>query len=174
MARYLGQHSPSHATTRDVINKSLSGIDRPQVSFISLVPFLLIAFGLAWGILTLFIFLPEQMTDTVGELTGQHPLFFLAVYAPAIAALTITTCQVDIRGLRRFLSRLLLWRCSLAWYAFLLFGIPFLFFCGSAMKGNLFAEPFLPILQRRVFMIASLAAFYSVSSIFEVHVDTTT
>ena len=91
MARYLGQHSPSHATTRDVINKSLSGIDRPQVSFISLVPFLLIAFGLAWGILTLFIFLPEQMTDTVGELTGQHPLFFLAVYAPAIAALTITT-----------------------------------------------------------------------------------
>jgi membrane protease YdiL (CAAX protease family) len=106
------------------------------------VPFLLVAFGLAWGILALFIFLPDKMTALFGELTGQHPLFFLAVYAPAIAAFIIVTYCSGAVGLRRYLARLLLWRCSRAWYAFLIIGIPLLFFSGAALKGNLFAEPF--------------------------------
>ena len=116
--------------------------DRGQIPFFSLVPFLLVAFGLAWGILALFIFLPDQMTTLFGELTGQHPLFFLAVYAPAIAAFIVVTYYGGARGLRRYLTRLLLWRCSPAWYAFLIIGIPLLFFGGSALKGNLFSEPF--------------------------------
>ena len=78
-----------------------SGADRRQIPFISLVPFLLIAFGLAWGILALFIFLPNQMTEVFGELTGQHPLFFLAVYAPAIAAFIVVTYNSGLRGLRK-------------------------------------------------------------------------
>lgn len=127
---------------------SSPGIDRGQVPFISLVPFLLITFGMAWGILALFIFLPDQMTAKFGELTGQHPLFFLAVYAPAIAAFIVVTYNGGTAGLRRYLTRLLLWRCSPAWYAFLIIGIPLLFFGGSALKGNLFAEPFpLPSFQ---------------------------
>ena len=116
--------------------------DREPVPFHALVPFLLAAFGLAWGILALFIFLPEQMTPLFGELTGQHPLFFLAVYAPAIAAFSVVAYFGGAGVLRRFLSRLLLWRCSPAWFAFLLFGIPLVFIVGSAWKGNLFAEPF--------------------------------
>ena len=115
---------------------------RHQIPFFSLAPFLLIAFSLAWGILALFIFLPDQMTGIFGELTGQHPLFFLAVYAPAIAAFIIVTYKTGSGGLRRYLSRLLLWRCSLVWYAFLIIGIPLLFIAGSALKGNLFTEPF--------------------------------
>jgi len=113
-----------------------------QLSFIALVPFLLIAFGLAWGILALFIFLPDKITALFGELTGQHPLFFLAIYAPAIAAFIIVFYYGGDRGLRRYLTRLLLWRCSPAWYAFLIIGIPLLFYGGAALKGNLFAEPF--------------------------------
>jgi membrane protease YdiL (CAAX protease family) len=113
-----------------------------QVPFSSLGTFLLIAFGLAWGILALFIFLPDQMTSLFGELTGQHPLFFLAVYAPAIAAFIIVINYGGVGGFRCYLARLWLWRCSPAWYAFLIFGIPLLFFGGSALKGNLFAEPF--------------------------------
>ena len=35
-------------------------------------------------------------------------------------------------GLRSFLSRLLLWRCSIIWYAFLFLGIPLIFYCGAA------------------------------------------
>ncbi|MGF1602530.1 MAG: CPBP family intramembrane glutamic endopeptidase [Thermosynechococcaceae cyanobacterium] len=113
-----------------------------QIPFISLAPFLLITFGVAWGILGLFILLPKPMVAMFGELTGQHPLFFLAVYAPAIAAFIVITYHAGAGGLRRYLSRLLLWRCSLAWYVFLIIGIPLLFFSGSVLKGNLFTEPF--------------------------------
>ena len=116
--------------------------NRRQVPLIALVPFLLIAFGLAWGILALFIFLPNQMIKIFGELTGQHPLFYLAVYAPAIAAFIVVTYYSGLGGLRCYLARLLLWRCSPAWYVFLIVGIPLVFFGGAALKGNLFTEPF--------------------------------
>jgi len=116
--------------------------NRHQVPLISLVPFLLIAFGLAWGILALFIFLPNQMTRIFGELTGQHPLFYLAVYAPAIAAFIVVIYYGGLEGLRRYLSRLLLWRCTRIWYVFLIVGIPLVFVGGAALKGNLFTEPF--------------------------------
>ena len=78
--------------------KNLSVAEKYKVSFISLLPFLLISFGLAWGILGLFIFLPDQMTPVFGELTGQHPLFFLSVYAPAIAAFVVIAYNGGING----------------------------------------------------------------------------
>jgi len=121
---------------------NVSSAGKDQIPFISLAPFLLIAFGLAWGILALFIFLSDRMTEMFGELTGQHPLFFLAVYSPAIAAFIIVTYNGGAESLRRLFTRLLFWRCSPGWYVFLIIGIPLLFFGGSALKGNLFAEPF--------------------------------
>jgi hypothetical protein len=48
-----------------------SDIGDRQVPFTSLAPFLLITFGLAWGILALFILLPNPMIAMFGELTGQ-------------------------------------------------------------------------------------------------------
>jgi membrane protease YdiL (CAAX protease family) len=113
-----------------------------RVPFRSFTPFLLISFGLAWGILGLYILLPEQMGAVFGQLTGNHPLFFLAVYAPAIAAFTIVVRYGGFTGLRRFFGRVLLWRCSAAWYAFLIIGIPLIFIGGSWLRGNLFTEPF--------------------------------
>jgi uncharacterized protein len=124
------------------MNIDPSGVNRSHVPFISLAPFLLMTFGLAWGILGLFILLPKPMVAIFGELTGQHPLFFLAVYAPAIAAFIVIIYYRGVRGLRRYLTRLLLWRCSPGWYAFLSIGIPVVFISGSGLKGNLLAEPF--------------------------------
>ncbi len=116
--------------------------DACRVPFRSFVPFLLISFGLAWGVLGLYIFLSERMEALFGQLTGNHPLFFLAVYAPAIAAFAVVASRGGLEGVRRFLGRALLWRCSAAWYAFLIVGIPLVFIGGSALRGNLFAEPF--------------------------------
>jgi uncharacterized protein len=122
--------------------KAQASADQPQVRFAALAPFLLISFALAWGIMALFIFLPAPMTRLFGELTGQHPLFFLAVWAPAIAAFAVVFQQAGVNGLKRYLRRLLLWRTSGPWYAFLLIGIPLLFLCGSALKGNLLTDSF--------------------------------
>src|SRR6056300_1873552 len=89
-----------------------------RIPFRTLVPFLLISFGLAWGIVGLYVFLPEPMGAMFGQLTGNHPLFYLAVYAPAIAAFTLVARTGGREGLQAFLGRALLWRCSAAWYAF--------------------------------------------------------
>ena len=112
-----------------------------EVPFRALVPFLAMAFGLAWGIFAVFIFAPG-VAALFGEISGSHPLFILAVYAPAIAAFAIVVFHGGRAGLRRFLSRLLLWRCSPWWYGFLVLGIPLIYILGSATKGNLLAGGF--------------------------------
>lgn len=124
-----------------------------RVPFCSLTPYLLISFGLAWGILALYIFLPEPM----GAVFGHHPLFFLAVYAPAIAAFTLVAINGGPTGLRRFLGRALHWRCSAAWYAFLIIGVPLIFITGSALRGNLFTEPF-PFASFQALLVALVLA----------------
>jgi len=129
---------------RAITVNALASREPESLSPRALLPFFMITFTLAWGILALFIFLPEQMIATVGQLSGRHPLFFLAVYAPAIAAWIIVARDAGPGGFRRYLSRVLLWRCSPGWWAFLLIGIPVIFIAGSWYKGNLFDEP-LPI-----------------------------
>lgn len=107
----------------------------------ALLPFLAITFGLAWGLVALLVIFPAQLTRVFGDVSGTNPLFVLAVYAPALAGFTIVVFQGGVAGLRRYLSRLSLWRCPPAWYAFLLLGIPFLFFSGAWLKGGLSEQP---------------------------------
>jgi membrane protease YdiL (CAAX protease family) len=123
----------------------------------SLIPFLLIVFGLAWSLFALFVFATEWVVATFGPLSGHHPLFVLAVYAPAIAALLLVGLHSGGQGLLRFLSRLLLWRAPLRWYAFLLLAFPAVSFAGAALKGNaasapLFTEPAAVLLPAIAFM----------------------
>ena len=108
----------------------------------SLLPFLAITFSLTWGIAALLVLFPEPLEAVFGELSMTNPLFILAVYAPAFAAFILVVRQGGVERLRRFLSRLLLWRCPLAWYVYLVAGIPFLMYCGVAMKGTLGDDPF--------------------------------
>ncbi len=128
-----------------------------HIPFRSFCPFLLISFGLAWGILGSYILLPQWMGAWFGQLTGNHPLFFLAVYAPAIASFILVVHHGGLAGMRRFLGRALLWRCSIAWYSFLVIGIPLIFIVGSSMRGNLFTEPF-PFASIRTLLIALVLA----------------
>ncbi len=132
--------------------------EKYRMPFRSIVPFLLISFGLAWSILGLYVFLPECMGAVFGQLTGNHPLFYLAVYSPAIAAFVLVARTDGIAGLRRFLGRALLWRCSAAWYAFLVIGIPLIFIAGSALRGKFLSEPFPFASMQSVFAALFLAA----------------
>lgn len=72
-----------------MMNIGPSNAERSPVPFIALVPFLLITFGLAWGILAMFILWPAPLVMLFGEVSGQHPLFILAVWSPAIAAFSV-------------------------------------------------------------------------------------
>jgi uncharacterized protein len=129
----------------------MSGIDRMEkcddgqrpdtIASKQLFLFLLIVFGLAWSLFALFVFATDWVVATFGELSGRHPLFILAVYAPAIAALMLTGLTAGRSGVVRFLSRLLLWRASPWWYVFLLSGFPAISFTGAALKGNAMTAP---------------------------------
>lgn len=113
-----------------------------QVPFSALFPFLMIAFSIAWGILALFIWPTDRFIALVGKISGTHPLFFLAVYAPAIAAILLVLWHGGLRGLAAYLSRLALWRCGWSWLGFVLFGIPLIYAAGSLAKGPLWGNPF--------------------------------
>ena len=75
-----------------------------------MLPFLLLVFGLAWSVFALFVLATDWVVSTFGEVSGSHPLFILAVYAPAIAALLLVGIGAGLAGIRGFVSRLFLWR----------------------------------------------------------------
>jgi uncharacterized protein len=132
--------------------------NRARVPFTALLPYLLITFGVAWGVLALYIFLPGRIIARFGEISASHPGFVLAVWSPAIAAFAVVLYYGGLRGLWHFLSRLLLWRCPPGWYAYLLAGFPLVFIAGSAVKGNLLTDPFhfdgiAPLLAAMAFML---------------------
>lgn len=106
--------------------------------------FLPATFLATWGIVGSYIFFPEAMAARFGQISGSHPLFFLATWSPAIAGLTLVVFYTRARGLRAFLSRLLIWRCSPAWWLFILFGVPLVFVTGSLIKGGPVLAPLPP------------------------------
>lgn len=103
----------------------------------SLTPFLAMTFAIAWGLFALMALFPHWVTATFGPLSGHHPLFVLAVYAPAIAAFVLVLRRAGVRGLARYLTRLLLWRAGASWWLLLLLGIPLIYIASAALQGTL-------------------------------------
>ena len=101
----------------------------------ALLPFFLLTFGIAWGVLALFMAMPDRLTALFGPVSASNPLFILAVWAPAISAVVLVLGAAGPGGLVRYLSRLLLWRAPPVWYLFLLLGIPAIYYAGAALKG---------------------------------------
>ena len=104
-------------------------------------PFLLITFGLTWGLASLLLFFNDQIVAIFGEVSPSNPIYILAVYAPAIAAFILVWRYYGLRGIGSFLRRLTLWRMSLYWWLFLIIGTPVLFYMASAITGTI-TDPF--------------------------------
>ena len=117
-----------------------------------LIPFFFITFAVTWGILGLYIFAPETMVRLFGNLTGRHPLFYMAVYAPAIAELAVLVYRQGVGSLPRFLSRLLLWRASIWWYAMMALFLPLVFHVSALFN---------PDALNTLFPFASVSAYLS-------------
>jgi hypothetical protein len=101
-------------------------------------------FLVTWAIVGSYILFPEAMAARFGQISGSHPLFFVATWSPAIAGLSLVAFYTGTSGLRAFLSRLLLWRCSPAWWLFILIGVPLVFVTGSLIKGGPVLAPLPP------------------------------
>lgn len=67
--------------------------------------------------------------------TLYEPLFILAVYAPGIAGLLLIWHHYGFTGLGNYFRRLTLWRMPVAWWVFLVIGIPALVYLAAALNG---------------------------------------
>ncbi|QCF26155.1 type II CAAX endopeptidase family protein [Hydrocarboniclastica marina] len=101
----------------------------------ALIPFVLITFLITWSITGFYIFFNELAVALLGQISGTHPLFFLAVWAPAIAAVAVIFHRRGATGLKLYLRRLRVWRIPAGWLLFILIGIPGIFFLGALIKG---------------------------------------
>lgn len=118
-----------------------------------LIPFVVIVFLLTWGIAGLYIFASDMMVGLFGELTGSHPLFYLAVWAPGIAAIGIVLGRGGFEGLRGFLSRFLIWRTSFYWYVMILVITPLVFYGAGFFKEGAFDDLF-PFTSLSAYLVA--------------------
>lgn len=120
------------------MNRAMNESDRFDLKALGV--FVFITFAIAWGILGFYLLANDLAVRLLGQISGTHPLFFLAVWAPAIAAVAIVVHRHGAAGLGRFLGRLALWRIPGGWLLFVLLGIPAVFFIGAFIRGT----PLLP------------------------------
>jgi len=107
----------------------------------TLTPFLVLTFGLTWGIAALLIFFNDQVVAIFGEISQSNPLFILAVYSPGIVGVFLVWRFYGLKGLGSFFRRLTLWRMPLVWWLFLILGIPALAYLAAALNGTI-SDPF--------------------------------
>jgi len=115
--------------------------ERPSVPPVrSVFLFFALTFGIAWGIMGLYLAAPGPIEAAFGPIRASHPFFILAVYSPAISAFLLVLRYGGVGGLGSFLRRLRLWRCPPAWYLLLLLGLPAVSYLGAAIGGTLTRE----------------------------------
>lgn len=117
---------------------------RPGITPTTLRVFFALAFGLGWGVLTLLIVFTTQIEAIFGEVSGTNPVFILAVYSPAIAAVFLVWRHYGTKGLGSYLRRVTLWRMPAAWWLLLVLGIPAVKYMGAAINGTWAGFPFSP------------------------------
>lgn len=113
----------------------------PRIPSGALAAFLALTFCITWGLTGMYILWPEWASATFGEISGSHPFFFLATWAPALSAFVLVLSLTGPGGLKAFLSRLLIWRGSPGWAGFILIVIPLVFMAGSLIKSGPLLAP---------------------------------
>jgi membrane protease YdiL (CAAX protease family) len=111
---------------------------------LGLLVFAGLSFLITWGLIGFYVLQPETATAWFGQISGSHPVFFLATWSPAIAGFAVVIAFSGMSGLKGFLSRLFLWRCSVGWAAFIFAGLPLVFVAGSLIKGGPVLAPLPP------------------------------
>ncbi len=115
-----------------------------EVPSYALFIFFILTFAITWGVVGMYIIAPEWAASSFGEISGSHPFFFLATWAPAISAFALVLCFGGTAGLKAFLSRLPMYRLSPRWLAFILLVIPAVYMMGSAFKAGPLLAPMPP------------------------------
>jgi membrane protease YdiL (CAAX protease family) len=106
-----------------------------------LIWFFVLTFAVGWGAGIIMVLFNEQVEALFGPITYTNPVFILVVYSPAIAGIALVLRHYGWRGFGSYLRRLTLWRMPVAWWVFLIFGIPAVSYIAAALKGPI-TDPF--------------------------------
>jgi hypothetical protein len=110
---------------------------KPATLLSILTPFLALTFILSWGAIALLILFYDQVIAIFGESMDTNPVFILAVYSPGIVGVFMVWRHYGLQGLSRFFRRLTLWRAPVAWWLFIVLGIPAIVYAAAALNGTL-------------------------------------
>jgi len=121
-----------------------------------LVTFFLVTYLLTWGIAGYYVFAPDAAVSLFGQLTGTHPLYYLATWSPAISGLSLVFYRHGFDGLRRYLSRATLWRASYSWWGLILVGVPLIYYVAASFKEGEYPALF-PFASFGAFLLALLS-----------------
>lgn len=114
---------------------------RPVVPTWIVIAFFALTFAITWGIIGSYIVRPESMANRFGSISGSHPFYFVATWAPAISGIALVLWSTGLKGVKAFAGRLILWRCPAAWWLLILVGLPVVFMTGSLIKGGPLLAP---------------------------------
>jgi membrane protease YdiL (CAAX protease family) len=114
----------------------------------ALIPFLLITFGLTWGLAILLMVFPDFFPGVLGEMSMSNPIFIIAVYSPGIAGTFLVWRAYGVKGLGNYFRRLTLWRASWGWWLLVILAVPAIMYTGAMILGTAPAAfPFSPWYQ---------------------------
>ena len=140
----------------------MTGADtRPRQDAITtrmIIPFVLLTFGLTWGVVLVLLFAPNVVASFLGPMGVTNPVYILAVWAPALVAIALILWRVGWVGLRRYFGRVFHQQVGWQWLAFVLLALPAIkIFCailnGTPFAGWLVLNPFGQVLGISLFML---------------------
>lgn len=151
--------APSRCSHEDTPMPAQSPPPQSDLPSSALLFFVLLTFAITWGITGFYVFFPDTAVGVFGEISGGHPLFFVATWGPAIAGIALVLWHGGVTGLRAFLARLFLWRCAGAFWLLILLGLPLVFMAGSLIKGGPLLAPLPPEGAGPVFALMGMMLF---------------
>ena len=98
-----------------------------------LVLFVLLTLGISWGGPALMLVAVRLGSGSAPSFQVYSPLYYLAVWSPALAALALVAWMLGPAGVRGFARRLLIWRVGARWYALVVIGIPVIYFFAAVL-----------------------------------------
>ncbi|MFA8443966.1 CPBP family intramembrane glutamic endopeptidase [Yoonia sp.] len=101
-----------------------------------ILPFFLLTFALSWGLLFGMLLYPEAMLRIFGELSVTNPAYITATWAPGLVGIGLVLFATGFSGLKRYFGRLFDFRQPLAWWAFVLLGLPLVKMASAALNGT--------------------------------------
>ncbi len=102
--------------------------------------FIVLTFGITWSIGALVMMAPEWFNEWFGPFNNRSPIFYLAVWAPNIAAIAITAVAGGWSAIRDIIGRLLRWRVRL-WVWVVAFGFHPVLMLVVELVGLAFGDP---------------------------------